>query len=395
VNRAEPTLLFRVSIGDVGDIHGGDSAVVQERVPLGRCAVGHRGPVLASGLPEEVVYTPAAAVDPCAETGVRGQGVKTGVLFQRADISNPLGRRRADSCVIGPDPEAAPMGRELLDVDHRQVVSGQRVLGREQREVREMLVVDRVELDLRHEVEQVGEFDAQGACRLEGHREPGHEVVEVGHVGQNVVGDDEIRTPAAPHQIRGGFSTEEAGLRGHSARHGGGGDVGGRLDAQHRDAGGDEVLQQIAVVARHLQDQALGSQVEVGDGGKGESPTVFEPAIRMGGEVGVVLEQRTGRHHRLELDQQAAVAHQGVERVAGLVAVGVLRQKVGASGVDPRSTNVVVSGAPHNRHGGAALTGPPPRECLPPREGLRSGLPGRTPGTSAPEGLWSGLPGRS
>ena len=42
------------------------------------------------------------------------------------------------------------------------------------------------------------------------------------------------------------------------------GDVGGRLDAEHRHAQRQEVLQQIAVVAGELDDEAVGAQAAAG-----------------------------------------------------------------------------------------------------------------------------------
>ena len=211
------------------------------------------------------------------------------------------------------------MGGELLDVDHRQTVPGQRLLRRQQREVREVLVVDGVELDLVHEVEQVGELDAQPPLRFEDQGEAGHEVVEIGDVGEDVVGHDEVGGAAPPDQVGRRLSTEEGGLGGNPPLDGDGGHVGGRLDPEDGDAGGDEVLQQVAVVAGHLDDQAVGPQAEVGDRGGGEPSPVLDPAVGVGREVGVVVEERLRRDHGFQLHQQAAVAHQGVERVAGLV----------------------------------------------------------------------------
>ena len=64
--------------------------------------------------------------------------------------------------------------------------------------------------------------------------------------------------PAAPvRDLASGFGTEELHLRRDAAGAGRLGHVRGRLDAEHRDARRLEVLQQVAVVAGHLGDQAV------------------------------------------------------------------------------------------------------------------------------------------
>ena len=55
------------------------------------------------------------------------------------------------------------MGRLLLDVEEREAVALEDPLHREQRQIGEMLVVDRVELNLANEVQQVRELDGEHA----------------------------------------------------------------------------------------------------------------------------------------------------------------------------------------------------------------------------------------
>ena len=87
---------------------------------------------------------------------------------------------------------------------------------------------------------------------------PGHEVVQIGHVGQHVVADEQVGLFALGGQCPCGVGAEEAAsASGHLLLARGLGDIGGRFDAEHRNARCDEVLQQIAVVARDLDDEAL------------------------------------------------------------------------------------------------------------------------------------------
>jgi hypothetical protein len=84
------------------------------------------------------------------------------------------------------------MRGQRLDVEDAQPVAREGPLHGQQREVAVVLVVDRVELHLADEVEEMRELDRQHARRLEHAGEAGDEVVEVGHVRQHVVGDHEV-----------------------------------------------------------------------------------------------------------------------------------------------------------------------------------------------------------
>ena len=55
-----------------------------------------------------------------------------------------------------------------------------------------MLVIDRVELHIVDQVQQMREFDREHAVGLEQDRGAGDEIVDVGHMGQHVLGGEEI-----------------------------------------------------------------------------------------------------------------------------------------------------------------------------------------------------------
>ena len=94
------------------------------------------------------------------------------------------------------------MGRELLDVEHPQAVRGEHATHGEQREVAEVLVVDRVELALLDQTQQVRELDGDHAGGLEQDLHPGNEVVEIRHVSQDVVGEQQIGGDVRPRSER-------------------------------------------------------------------------------------------------------------------------------------------------------------------------------------------------
>ncbi len=89
---------------------------------------------------------------------------------------------------------------------------------------------------------------------------PGHEVVEVGHLGQDVVADQQVGLLSPPDELRGGLPPEELDERRHALLDRNGRDVRRGLDAERGDAALHEVLEQVAVVARQLDDPARGRQ---------------------------------------------------------------------------------------------------------------------------------------
>ncbi len=106
-----------------------------------------------------------------------------------------------------------------------------------------MLVIDGVELHLFDQPQQVGELHRQHTVVREHPGEAGDEIVEVGHMRQHVVADQQIGGDAFAAQLIGQLAAEKR----HPGRHADGfgcfGDVGGWLDAQHRNVRRHEVLQ--------------------------------------------------------------------------------------------------------------------------------------------------------
>ena len=120
-----------------------------------------------------------------------------------------------------------------------------------------MLVVDRVELRVRHQLHQVRELDADHAVAGQHLREAGDEVVDVGHVGQHVVRDDQVdrtallaepRCRLAAEELFECFDAQGAGSRG-GAR--------GGLDAQAWNSSRNKILEQIAIIGCNFNNQAF------------------------------------------------------------------------------------------------------------------------------------------
>src|SRR5512143_2546010 len=89
----------------------------------------------------------------------------------------------------------------------------------------------------------------------------GDEIVNVGHLSEHVVADDEIGALSVCGELPSGFASEEF----HEGRHTFGfchlRDVGSALDAEDRDLAGDEILEQITIIAGELDDVAGGAEL--------------------------------------------------------------------------------------------------------------------------------------
>ena len=136
-------------------------------------------------------------------------------------------------------------------------VAAEERVERGQGEVAQVLMVDGVELVPLHEVAHVGHFEDGLAVVGEKEREAFEEAVRVGRVGEHVVGDHEVGARALGHQGLGEIAGEELAPRLHANPLGGAGGTGRRVDTEHGDAALCEVAEEVAVIARQLDHQAI------------------------------------------------------------------------------------------------------------------------------------------
>ena len=105
---------------------------------------------------------------------------------------------------------------------------------------------------------------------------------------------------------RAGLGREERRERRHALLPGGLADVHRRLDAQAPDPALDHVLQQVAVVARHFDDERLRAQVEALPHRLDVTAGVLHPRGREGGVIGVgVGEDLLSGQNLRQLHEQA------------------------------------------------------------------------------------------
>ena len=78
---------------------------------------------------------------------------------------------------------------------------------------------------------------------------------------------------------------------------------------------GQKVLEQIAVVRRKLDDEAVAVEIRPFDDHLDVSARMLDPGVGVGGEVGVLGEDLVGRHELRDLHEPALLAGTDVERV--------------------------------------------------------------------------------
>ena len=232
--------------------------------------------------------------------------------------------------------QAAAVGREPLDVTDPQPGLGEYPADDGQRKIRKMFVVHGVELVFRHQSQQMREFQSDGATGFERGLQPTGEVVDIGHMGVNIVAGDEVGLPAAGGELLPELFAKKFPQNGDAELFCRRRRAGGGLDTQAGDAGRDEVLEQVAIVGGDFDDEAVGAEREPLAHDFDVTSGMFEPGGGGGGEIGVVgAEQLVGARTVGGLHQPAVLAHKEPERIGdfgrpeiGRAQIGVRRRRV-------------------------------------------------------------------
>ncbi len=161
----------------------------------------------------------------------------------------------------------------------------------QERKVEDVLVIGGIEFEVGDEFTEIGEFQGCPSSVFQKDRNASEEVVDVRSMGENVVAKDEIRFPVLGGDFRCCLHTEELAESGDTDFFCDFGDIFGRFDTQARYAGRDEVLEQIAVVAGDLCDEAFVPEIIIFDVAFDCGRGVPEHGIGERGEVEVFLEE--------------------------------------------------------------------------------------------------------
>lgn len=214
------------------------------------------------------------------------------------------------------DPQAAAVRWQFVHVPDAQAGRGEDALHRAERQIREVLVVHGVELRVAHKLQQVRELQRYYAFGLEQRRQPSGEIVNVRHVGVDIVAGNQVRVAALRRKPARQRLAKELAKHRDAQRLGRISGAGGRLDAQAGHARIYKVAQQIAVIGGHLHHVAMRPQPEALGDLLGVGTRMRQPAARGAGKVGVIgTEQLVSLCVVLGLHQPALVAHLDPQRV--------------------------------------------------------------------------------
>ena len=255
--------------------------------------------------------------------------MQTGGLLALAQLTQaraPLAARLDRSRV---DPDRPTVGRQLLDVEELEPVLREETLDRAERQVREVLVVDGVELAPLDQLQKMVELEGQDAVVRHESPEPAREAVQVGRVGEDVVRDDEIGAPVLTGDPLADLGAEELLDRGNAPLPRDGGDVPGRLDPEHTDAERLHELEEIPVVARDLDDEAPGPEAEPLRDRLDVAARMLEPRLGVRREVGVLPEDALRRDDGRQLDEEARPADEREQRIHRFRPVELVGLEVG------------------------------------------------------------------
>src|SRR4051794_39769478 len=96
------------------------------------------------------------------------------------------------------------MRGKLFDIEHSESVTSEDLLHSHEGQVREMFVIDGIELSFLHQAQQMRKFERDNSVRLQGDLQTFGERVQIGHMRIDVVADEKIRL-----QITRGIAAEE------------------------------------------------------------------------------------------------------------------------------------------------------------------------------------------
>src|SRR5258708_7086158 len=129
---------------------------------------------------------------------------------------HPSGSCVGGVCMTGEYPQRPSMGGERFNIESAQSMPHKQRLHDDERKIREVLVVDGIELAAGNLLLQGGKLERYDAFRLQEDRKSFHEVVDVWNVGQNIVGHNQVgATAVRSHTLR-RLCSEEGRLGAHS-----------------------------------------------------------------------------------------------------------------------------------------------------------------------------------
>src|SRR3989338_3524202 len=196
-----------------------------------------------------------------------------------------------------------------------------------QRKITEMLMIDRVKFATVDQIFHIGHFEDRHTVLLQQDADPLDKTVQVGHVRQDIVGDNNVGLFSLIAQFSGKVGAEKLRQRGHASLFSHIGDVPRRVNPQGRYAGMDKILQEVAVIARDLNHKAIPVQVPASDQSFRKPLRMAQHGIRKRGKIQVIPEEHIGRNGSRYLNQKTNGAKNYVKGISRLCLVKLLGRK--------------------------------------------------------------------
>src|SRR5688572_7684823 len=248
--RQKLALLMRASIDGVIDEVGPNSAEIKQRVSFGRSPVTHHRTPLVFCRDQELQKLAFGLFYFFAEAKVSLQiRDRASSLFGSQVLDSFFRPFAAIFLMPHVNSQRPPMSRKFVDVENGQSMSSHDLAHGMEREVREMLMVNRVKLILIHQAHQMWKLQGDHALAFKQDLKAFDKIIECRNMRQNIVADDQIGTDTLLHQPAGHGFTEKLYLSRDVPFNGRFCDIGRRLDPKNRDSFGDEMLQEIAIIA--------------------------------------------------------------------------------------------------------------------------------------------------
>src|ERR1700689_4393374 len=101
------------------------------------------------------------------------------------------------------------MRGQPLDIVEAQSVAREYLFDGMHRKIRKMLVIDGIEFDMFYQLQNMRKFHGDVAVWTQQQGNAGDEIVELGHVRQHIVTNDEICLTSLAHQVAGELLAEK------------------------------------------------------------------------------------------------------------------------------------------------------------------------------------------
>src|SRR5262245_42813344 len=186
-------------------------------------------------------------------------------------------------------PQRAAMDGHALDVSDDKSMPGAKVCHCTHGVVAEMFVIDGVEFELVDEVTHIRCLDDGDTASLQQRGDPGDEAVGIGNMGENVVGVDHVSAAALRCEAEGELLVKELDKRRDALSGRERSDVCRWLDAKDGDATSLVELQQVAVVACDLDNEARGPETAVANQRFDQKTRMLDHGVREGRRIGVIV----------------------------------------------------------------------------------------------------------